>query len=829
MKLRTINVLLGLVGLVISCDQPQTRHLAGKNEKTTQKPYEYYFQTLNYPTFYADQSMYKHAMQQARIQDQEQQLMKTTASSSWILEGPINIGGRINSIAVHPTNQNTLWIGTCNTGIYQSTDGGNTWIPKGEDFQELAISDIVFEPGNPNTMYVATGDLNISGNVKIGDGIYKSTDGGNTWQNIGLGHTSIVSEIIIDPNNTNIIYASTMGKHYTSDVDRGVYKSTDAGTSWSQVFNTATDAGAIDILMDPFNSNTLYCAMFNRTRTNQVTIASGPNSLLYKSTNGGTTWNPIMNGLPQGNNSRISIEASKLTPNLLFCSIVNSAYDLDGVYQSANGGASWTSISGNIDASNLGGFGWYFGHVVVSPYNDQELSLLGVDLQSTYDGGNIWQLSTPYWWTYEVHADKHDLVYLDANTVLLATDGGLYKGTGHFANWQKMDFIPNTQFYRLAINPNQSGVYTGGAQDNGTSSGNASDLNWPRQAGGDGFQALYNPANANDFWVMYQYGGINYQNQSAGIYEDWSVTGLGRNNWNTPFIMSKFNNSVFYSSTETVLKNTNNPNAFWQPISPDLTDGNIFGDQFHNISAIAEHYSDPNEMYAGTSDGNVWKQASGIWSNITGALPDRYVSCIKTASNNNILVTHTGYLMGDYTAHIHKSTDGGSTWLSIAGNLPPIAIYDVVIHQDYIDQVLFIATDAGVYETIDGGVTWQRSGDNMPFIPVMDLEIDYTNQKLVAATFGRSMQSLDINGVITRQVDKNMSKSFGFYPNPSTGIVFYQGPDALENLNVYSLDGKLVHQTLKNKKIDLSFLPKGSYVLRGIVNKQTIVSKIILK
>lgn len=827
--MRSILIPLGLLVITATgCQNQQNKYVARVSVKKGQKPFEQYFQSFNYPAFYADQARYKEAMQQARNQAKEQALYKTTTNASWLLEGPIDIGGRINCIEVHPTNSNELWIGTCNTGIYKTTNGGNTWTPKGEDFLELAISDIVFDPNNSNIMYAATGDKNISGNVKIGDGIYKSTDGGETWQNIGLSNTSIVSEIIIDPNNSNVIYASTMGKHYAQDSQRGVYKSTDAGATWSQILNTATDAGAIDLLMDPFNTNTLYCAMFNRFRTSQVTIASGPNSLIYKSIDGGSTWNLIMNGLPQGDNSRISLEASKMTPNLIFCSIVNSDYNLEGVYKSSNGGNSWTEVSGNIDKYNLFEFGWYFGHVIVSPYNDNELSLLGVDLQGSFDGGVNWQLTAPDWWTYDVHADKHDMVYVDANTVLLATDGGLYKGTGNFSNWQKIDYIPNTQFYRLAINPHELGVYTGGAQDNGTSSGNASDLFWPRQAGGDGFQAMYNPNDVGDFWAMYQNGGIIYTNVNTGNYEDWSLTGMGRNNWNTPFIMSKFNSSVFYSGTEMVQKNTTMPAAFWQSISPDLTDGNIYGDQFHNISALAEHYTNPDELYAGTSDGNVWRKSGLTWTNITNTLPDRYVSCIKTASNNAIFVTHTGYLMGDYTAYIYKSMDNGLTWTSIAGNLPPVAIYDVVIHENFSDQVLFVATDAGVYETTDGGLNWIRSGDNMPFIPVFDLEIDYPNNKLVAATFGRSMQSLDISSLITRVSQTNGSEQEPiFYPIPSHGFLFYTATQNIEKMTLYSSNGQFIKQLPTQKTLDISFLQPGIYFIETSVGKTKKISKII--
>lgn len=817
-----------------TCTQNQsTTYVSRKALKQEQKPHEAYFQSRLYPQFYLNPNTLKQALHEAKKADQQQRLYKTTTSASWELEGPLNIGGRINSIAVHPTNTNVIYIGTSSAGMYRTSDGGQNWETVGDEFVEMAIADIVFDPSNSNTMYVATGDVNISGNVKIGYGVYKSIDGGNTWNNIGLENTGVVSKIVIDPLHSDTIYVATMGKHYVADQDRGVYKSTDGGANWTPILQTSTQAGAIDLVMDPVNNNTLYCAMFDRLRNNTLSLASGPNSMIWKTTDGGINWNPAMNGLPMGYNSRISLDVSSSTPNFVVCSVVDSSYNLAGVYKSTDAASTWQNISGDIDQGDLSGFGWYFGNIKISPFDDDVISVLGLELQTTTNGGLNWNPSTPPWYTYEVHSDKHDLVYIDANTVLLATDGGLYITTNNMVNWDKTDFIPNTEFYRIAINPHQSGVYAGGAQDNGTSSGNHLDMNWPRENGGDGFQPMYDPNNPYLRFYETQNGGITYDDLQQGIYGyswDDNIDYNDRRNWNMPIIMSEFNSTIFYTGTHKIYKNVGGPGNFWNAISSDLTDGNIYGEKFHTISSLCEWRSSAGKLYVGTSDGNVWKYDGSTWTDITDTLPDRYVSSVQTTSNGSVFVSHSGYLDGDYLPRLHKSIDEGQSWIDISSNLPNVAINDIVVHPDFGDQTLFVATDAGVYGTEDGGATWTRTGDNMPYIPVLDLEIDGLNNRLVAGTYGRSMQSIALADVLTKAPTTRASSSdILVFPNPSSGQINITSTIPIQEVFVYSLKGDLVQKSTQNT-LNLKTLQNGVYLINvktftGITTKKIVLKK----
>ncbi len=795
------------------------------------KPFEQFYFQRSYPDDVIDEVAFKTALKDVQKDIDAQAGLKNSINANWRVEGPTNLGGRINAIEIDPNNSNIIYTGCSSGGIFKTTNGGTTWTPIADAMPQTAISDITIDPQNSNTIWVATGDHNISGLPHIGDGVYKSTDGGQTWNQMGLQAECIISRILVHPTNSNIAYAAAMGKPFVMNNNRGLYKTTDGGQTWNQIHFISNQAGVVDVVMDPFNPNTLYCSGWDRIRTNSQSIGTGPGGKIWKSTDGGANWTMLTNGLPSYNTSRVGLSISQLTPGLVFAVVIDTTYAFEGLYKTTNGGTSWTQMGTNgLDQTFVRNFGWYFAQVRVSPFNDNHISMLGVEMQTTFDGGANWFRSVPAWTTYQVHADEHDLVYINANTCLLGTDGGLYKTTNNMSTWTDVDDIPNSQYYRIAIDPHQPGVYAGGAQDNGTSSGNyLSTSTWPREFGGDGFQTMYDPNNATLRYFETQNGGLYFWDGFNYYLFDSGINPSDRTNWDQPIRLGKNDPTTAITGTYRMWKmKTGAPWSTWDSISNDLTDGLIYKASFHNISSLDESSLDSKYIFAGTSDGNVWTTINdGVtWSKVSSSLPDRYVTSVigSDLNKNHLYVTHSGYKDNDNTPHIHKSTNLGTSWTDISGDLPQIAINDLVIMQGTGDSVMMVATDAGVYATIRAGSSWKRVGGNMPAIPVFDLEIDYVNRRLVAGTFARSIQSFPIDSILEQSTvgieDHSAKPTFSIYPTPARDVVNFTAKNIgseTYDIKVYSLSGKLVYSrntALKSRQqIPVAHLDQGTYII----------------
>ncbi|MEL6132969.1 MAG: PKD domain-containing protein, partial [Bacteroidota bacterium] len=511
-------------------------------------------------------------------------------------------------------------------------------------------------------------------------------------------------------------------------------------------------AGAIDLIIDPVNSNNLLVSTWDRIRNYQESVGVGPNSKIWYSANGGGTFSNPTVGLPTSFQSRIGLAVYPPNPQIMYALIVGSDYFFEGIYKTVNGGASWTDITGDLPLGVSGGFGWYFGQIRVNPTDPDELFVLGVDLYRTTNGGTNWTMAGPPWFTYEVHADKHDLQYDLNGDIYLATDGGLYKSVDGGDNWTDLENIPNTQFYRVAVNPHQPGTYYGGAQDNGSTGGNAQNINnWPRIYGGDGFQMRFDPVDPQVFYAETQNGNIVVTTDGGQNFNGHSPISGDRTNWDQPFVLSDFGADTQYTGTFRIWENTGGPFANWTPISQDLTDGVIFGPRYHTITTVNPSGIESDVIYAGTTDGNVWvTQDNGAtnWTDITGNLPDRYVTCIKPSrlTPGRAFVSHSGYKWNEYIPHIHRTDDYGVTWKDISGDLPQQAVNDLYIYPGS-DDLIFAATDGGVYATPNGGDNWYRIGGNMPIIPVYDLEIDTAAKQLIAGTFARSIMTYSLDSL----------------------------------------------------------------------------------
>jgi len=793
------------------------------------EPYDFLFHQRSYPDTVFDFKAYLDVMHGISKQLNNTPNARLASTGSWNLEGPSNIGGRINCVACVPTNPNIIYAGCATGGIFKTVNGGTSWSPIFDSQPFLSIGCITLDPVNPSVIWAGTGDPNISGYPFIGDGIYKSIDGGVTWTNMGLANTHIISKIVVDPNNSNIVYAATMGLPFARDTNRGLYKSIDGGLTWNQVLFVAIDAGIIDLQMNPANTQVLYAVSWNRIRNSHENVYAGPDSKIWKSINGGTTWTVLAGGLPAYQVGRIGIAMSSINPNTLFALVSDSTHNLDGIYKTINAGVSWSPVpTFSFDVtSGMNGFGWYFGKIYVNPTDDNQLYVPGVELQMTMDGGNTWTLAMPPWWTYQVHADGHAMQFLSGNTILYATDGGLYKTTDNCVNWTDIEDIPNTQFYRVTHNPFQPANFYGGAQDNGTTGGNSTMMNaWPRIFGGDGFQAYFDPLDSNLFYVETQNGNIQFTDDGGMFFQDctWGIDTNDRQSWDMPYVMGPLTSSTLHCGTYRVYEMTGAPYGSWTPISGDLTDGIIFAPRFHVISALSQSSLDEDILYAGTSDGNVWvTQNNGLnWTDIDDSLPDRYVTAVQPSPNfqSNVYVTHSGYKANEYIPHVHKSANYGATWTDISGDLPQAAVNDILIMPGN-ESTLFIATDAGVYYTVNGGTNWLRAGNNMPVMPVYDIHRNPATNKLMAGTFARSVWSIDIPLVISGVSSAlEVNPEMKLFPNPAIhNLNIELNGSGNADITVEDIQGKnvLTQKEVRAGKpfsLDVSGLPAGVYFIR---------------
>ncbi len=827
--------------LIVTAPYFFSKHKLDKEKYSENKeaPSEHFAFMRSYPDNNLDIKAYNAMLTDAKT---DLTYAKSNSVLFWTNEGPGNIGGRITAFAIHPTNQNIMYAGCPGGGLFKSTNGGVSWTPIFDSQPFLSIACIAFDPQNPNTMYVGTGDPDTPFTVFVGNGVYKSTDGGTSWTNIGLTQQGIISQIIVHPTISNLIYASALGTPMGRDLNRGIYKTVTGGGSWTQVLSINNETGVSDMVMDYTNSNIIYATGWTRIRTNQESTGYSTATRIYKTINGGTNWNIINTGLPTTKLSRYGICMSKQNPNKLYVSVCDSLYQLENIYVTTNGGTSFTPLPGAGAITGLyNGFGWYFGKIAVKPLDDNSILVSGVEHWKSIDGGNNFIMNQDPWYFYNPHSDIHEIKFKSATNYILATDGGLYETLDDGVSWNKLDNIPNSQYYRVNYSPFVNNEYWGGAQDNGTEFGGATFgiNNWTREWGGDGFQPRLDPNNNQNRYVETQNGGLYVSTDAGANYTNF-INGINTNdrrNWDMPYVFGA-TTSIMYTGTDKVYKNTTNPVDNWVSISGDLTDGVIFAARFHNISAIDNSRLNSQYLYAGTSDGNVWRSLNGgvLWTPIYATLPDRYVTSIHASPNatNNVYVTHSGYRYNEYIPHIHKSINNGTTWTDISGDLPQAGINDVIIAPGF-EHVIFVATDIGVYYTQNNGVNWFRLGI-MPAIVIWDIELNPTTNKLIAGTYARGIQTVDITSLLVNLgvgITKNTTSQFSdvtIYPNPAIDIVQInnQGENDITSVEIYDITGKKVlNQVLKNNSsINVSELKPGIYNVVLATKTERITKKL---
>jgi photosystem II stability/assembly factor-like uncharacterized protein len=712
-------------------------------------PSDWFYRQRAYPQDAINLTAYHTAYNQAQILRAGYQ---PTDEVVWSQAGPSNIGGRVTAIGVHPSAPNVIYLGAADGGVLKSTDSGITWTPVFDAVGALSIGAIAVDPTNASTIWVGTGEANAAGDNYPGNGIYRSTNAGSTWDFMGLPNSEHIGRIVIDPTNSQRIFAAVCGNLWVPNPDRGVYRTTNGGTSWERVLHMTDSTAAIDVVINPQNPQIVYAAMWELMRRPNQRRVGGLSSGIWRSTNGGTNWTQLTSGLPPNSSTigRIGLTISPSNPSILYAVYANDPGDLMGIWKTTNGGDAWTQTSAPSSATLYNGYGWYFGMINVDPVDPNKVFVAGLPIYRTTNGGTSWSNVSG-----NTHVDHHAMWINPNNTnqVYNGNDGGFYYSTNGGSAWTKSLNLHISQFYAIGLdNLNPLRLY-GGTQDNGTLRTLTGNLNdWTMILGGDGFYAVVDYTNSNVIYAEYQYGALN-KSTNGGTSFSSCVSGINsadRRNWSTPVVMDPTSNATLYYGTYRLWKTTNSAGA-WTAISNDLTDGNQGGNvTFNTITTIAVSPVNGQVIYVGTDDGNVWVTQNGGtgWAQVNATLPDRWITRVLASSANvgTAYVTLSGYRINEFLPHVFRTTNYGANWTDISGNLPEGPINAIVEDPLYPNR-LAVGTDFGVYYTENLGTSWQPLGISLPVSSVNDLKIHAAARKIVAGTHGRSMYKASLDSI----------------------------------------------------------------------------------
>ncbi|MBI5058678.1 glycosyl hydrolase [candidate division KSB1 bacterium] len=665
-----------------------------------------------------------------------------TLDDSWTFAGPTNVGGRVTALAVHPSAPDTVYAGAAIGGVLKSTNGGLNWTTVFEEDFALSIGALAVDPQHATWVWVGTGEANASGDSYGGNGVYLSQDGGRTWQHKGLEATRHIGKLAVDPANSNRVFVAAAGENVGTNPERGVYRTTDGGTSWERVLYLTDSTACIDVAVNPVHADTVYAVMWERVRRPWNRQAGGLTSGIWRSTNGGDTWSELITGLPHTTTvGRGGIAVSPVNPQRLYAVYANDPGSILGTYRSDNAGNSWTTVA-NPSGSFYSTFGWYFGQVWAHPTNQNTVFVQGVQMFRSTNSGSSW--TTRFG---DAHVDHHALWInpANANTMIDGHDGGINVSTnGGTSSTMSVD-LPITQFYAITSDPQLPQRLYGGTQDNSTPRTLTGAVNdWDVLYGGDGFYCLVDPRDSDVIYAESQYGGLS-KSLDGGLSWDYlgSDFDLDRINWNMPVVMSAQDPDVLYVGTYRVWKSVNG-GLTWTAISGDLTGGpGPGGLVFGTVTTISASPADAQVVYAGTDDARVWvtTNGGGAWTNISAGLPQLW--CTRVAAHPDsggvVYVTFSGYKYEDYLPHVLRSGDYGGTWADVGAGLPEGPVNDVIVDPDFPNYV-YVATDFGIYYTPNWGAEWLPVGTGLPTSSVYDLELTTgTPRYLVAGTHGRSM------------------------------------------------------------------------------------------
>lgn len=796
-------------------------------------PHDFMFMQRAYPTGEIKTDAYANA-----IQWKKQLTQRGQNSIPWEFVGPVNIGGRITDIEIPIDQAQTYYVGAASGGIFKTTDAGVNWIPIFDEQDMLSIGDIEISKNNTDLLWVGTGEVNAGGGSLAydGDGIYKSSDGGTTWEIKGLPDVGSIGKVLIDPNDDTSIFVGAMGPLFRNDSNRGVYRTTDDGSTWEQVLFVSDSTGIIDMAIHPSNGDIVYAASWERIRRPNNRQYGGETSRIYRTIDGGDNWTELNNGLPSipSEKGRISIDISQSNPNVLYASYADASGSMQGIYKTVNGGDSWATVN----SSDIGDtpYEWWFGGLFVDPTDENTLFYLGFTNYKSTNGGVSWSNIFS-----GVHVDQHALAFNASalGEVLLGNDGGLYVSSNGGSTSVKDLTLPITQFYRFYVDYQNQGKIYGGAQDNSTMrTVNGGLDNWNIITGGDGFQPLVDPTNTNVIYALSQRGNLVKSTNDGGSFSNAmsGISGADPKNWDTPIAFDPADSQTLFYGANRMYKTTNAAGN-WSPISPDLSNGPHSGNlAFGTITSISVSISNSDVIYAGTDDGNVWTTLNGgsNWNLISASLPDRWVTRVKADPlvANGVFVTLSGYRYGEDDGHVYYSDNNGSSWTDITYDLPDIPVNDVEVTEL---EGIVIATDIGVFKIDDvSDSTWEPFGENLPSVVVTDLFMNnYQSAYIYAATYGRSSYKMLVNILGLEDHDIN---SIALYPNPASDHVNISLPNAsIEGLIlIYDHLGKIIitedlTEGSNEVQIPLDGLSTGLYYVNIVSDNSKVTKKLLVK
>jgi photosystem II stability/assembly factor-like uncharacterized protein len=711
--------------------------------------------------------------------------------------GPALTSGRIIDIAVDPTDDNTIFLAVAAGGVWKTTNHGVTWTPVFDGEGSYSIGCVVIDPKNPNVVWVGSGENNSQRSVGYGDGVYKSLDGGTSWQKMGLEQSEHIGKIVIDPRDSNVVYVAAQGPLWSPGGDRGLYKTMDGGKTWNRVLDLGEHTGASDLLVDPRDPDVLIVSAYQRRRHVFTVINGGPEGGIHKSTDGGKTWRKLKGGLPGGDIGRIGLAQSGADHDVVYA-IVEAA-DKGGFYRSTNLGETWEKRS-----SYVSGSGQYYQEIFADPNDVDRVISADVFSQITHDGGATWS-SLP---EDLKHVDNHAFWIdpADSRHILNGNDGGFYETWDSGANWQFFGNLPVTQFYRVAVSNDKPFYYVyGGTQDNFTLGGPSRTLtehgiansDWFVTVGGDGFQSQVDPEIPSIVYSQSQYGNLQRFDRKSGEATDiMPQPAVGepelRWNWDSPVIISPHKASRLYFAANKLFRSENRGDA-WTAISPDLTrqlDRNkipVMGkiwpvdsiaksrstSPYGNIVALAESPKQAGLLFVGTDDGlvQISEDDGATWrktDSFPGVPVNTYVSDLFPSEHDAdvVFAAFNNHKNGDFKPYLLRSDDRGKTWTSIAANLPERGSTWTVAQDPVRRDLLFVGTEFGIFTSIDYGKRWLELEGGVPTIAVRDMVIHKRDHALVLATFGRGFLVLDDLGPL-RQIDETtFEQGFVTFPVP---------------------------------------------------------------
>ncbi len=710
--------------------------------------------------------------------------------------GPAIMSGRITDLEVHPTNARIIYAGTAGGGVWKSTNGGATFNPIFDDYCQ-SIGAVAVDPTNPdNVVWVGTGEVWTRNSVSVGDGLYRTTDGGSSWQHMGFANSERIAGIQVNPKNPNEVYVAVLGPLWSDSEERGLYKTSDGGKTWNKILYVNPTTGCSDVALDPKNPEIVYASFWEVRRTPWSFKSGGNNSALYKSTDGGKTFKKIHNGFPPGQLGRMAIAVAPSNPNVLYTVVEAEDDKRKGLYRSDDGGENWRQLNNDFELLVRP---FYFSRIVVDPRNPDVVVKAGLSGSISRDGGKTFKNLGP------MHSDIHDIVFdiHNSDIMYVATDGGIYRSWDGGTTMEIVENIPVSQFYHVSVDDEEPYNVYGGLQDNGSwfgpssSPGGVEAKDWVRVGVGDGYRVYRHPTKKIIYSEMQ--GAENVWRFDPARDQAKSIQPLPakgdpklRFNWNASLTISPNKPDRVYIGSQFVHR-SDDMGETWVKISPDLTTNdpskqqqeqsgglsrdNSGAENHCTIFTIAESPLDENVIWAGTDDGNlqVTRDGGKTWTNVVGNVPglpkNTMVHHVEASvhGKGTAYAVFTGYQTGDKNPYVYKTTDFGATWKSLV--TPDIQSFCRNIQEDYVNEnLLFLGTEFGLYITIDGGKSWMKFTNNMPNANIHYIELHKRTNDLVIATHGRGIIIIDDISPLRELTPDVMDKDLHFFKLKPTVI-----------------------------------------------------------